>query len=533
MIVDHLAHDIFLLMLNLAQLRSVERIMAVFLEAMNDAQPAIRLRLAQDGDAGTGVGERVAIATMHYTFGHVWLEPATSSPSLEIAGLVRNALRMLALVLENRAQAQALADENVRLEEAVAARTEELLRTNTQLRIEIAEREYAEVQLRYLQDLLQNTINSLSTALITLNATGHILNWNLAAARLTGQALEGSQGQLLWQVCPELTRYRDMFEEVMRVKQAVYRHREPWTHEAGLAHHDVTVFPLTFNGLSGAVLRIEDVTQRVRLEEATFQATKMISVGRLAAGMAHEINNPLGSIMQGTQVLQRAFDLQNLHTLNYLDRCSLDPESLARYVEMRGLNEYFEGIRAAGSRAAKIITDLLSFSHDRAADFSLCDLNMLANQTLDLARTDYDLKTRYDFRNIALVCEFAPDLPPVLCDGPQIQQVILNLVRNAAQAVVEKSKSEATYQPQLTLRTQRRGPAVYLAVEDNGPGIPETVQQHLFEPFFTTKDVGSGTGLGLWVCWSIVVERHKGQILVETGAAGGARFVVVLPLQSP
>ncbi len=532
MIVDHLAHDIFLLMLNLSQLHSVDRIMAVFLEAMNAVQQVVRLRRAQDGDEETGVGERVAIATMHYTFGYVWLNPLTSMPEPEVLGLVRNALRMLALVLENRAQAQALADENVRLEDAVQARTEELSQANMQLRIEIAEREHAEVQLRYLQGLLQNTINSLSTALITLNATGHVLNWNLAAAQLTGRSLEGRQGQVLWQVCPPLARYRDVFEEVIREKQAAYRHRELWTNEPGLTYHDVAVFPLTTDGLSGAVLRIEDVTQRVRLEEATFQATKLISVGRLAAGMAHEINNPLASMMQGTQVLQRAFDSQNPHTLEHLRRCEINPESLACYVETRGLNDYFDGIRAAGLRAAKIIADLLRFSHDQTADFSPCDLNALMDQTLDLARADYDLKTRHDFHNIALVCDFAPDLPPVLCDGPQIQQVILNLVRNATQAMVAKSRGDGVYEPRLTLQTQRREGAVCLAIEDNGPGISESIRNHLFEPFFTTKDVGDGTGLGLWVCWSIVVERHKGQILVEKGDEGGARFVVVLPLQA-
>ncbi|MBN2005403.1 MAG: PAS domain S-box protein [Anaerolineae bacterium] len=533
MILDHLAHDIFLLMLNLSQLRSAERILEVFLEAMNHAQQAIQLRIAQDGDTETGVGERVAIATMHYTFGNVWLEPATPAPAPEVLGLVRNALKMLALVLENRAQAQALADENLRLEEAVQARTEELLQTNIQLRVEIAEREHAEEQQRYLQGLLQNIINSLPAALITLNATGHILNWNLTAAQLTGQALEGKQGQRLWQVCPELAHYQGLFEEVIRSQQAISRPREPWLHGNALAHRDITVFPLTANGLTGAVLRIEDVTQRVRLEEAAFLTTKMVSMGRLAAGMAHEINNPLGAIMQGAQILQRAFDLNNTHTLNLLDRCNLEPEKIACYLEERGLYEYLEGIRTAGARAAKIIEDLLYFSHDQAMDFSMYDLNALVNQTLDLAKTDYDLRTRYDFRNLGLVCEFAPDLPQVACDGAQIQQVILNLVRNAAQAMTEKSQSSTSsaYHPMLTLRTQHREHAIYIEVEDNGPGISETVKKHLFEPFFTTKDVGSGTGLGLWVCWSIVVERHHGQIYAETGNDGGARFVVALPIQ--
>jgi signal transduction histidine kinase len=118
----------------------------------------------------------------------------------------------------------------------------------------------------------------------------------------------------------------------------------------------------------------------------------------------------------------------------------------------------------------------------------------------------------------------------VLCDGQQIQQVVLNLVRNAAQAMAGKAERESLYRPRLMLRTGYREGWVRLEVEDNGPGIPEAVRERLFEPFFTTKGIGEGTGLGLWLCWSIVMERHKGRMWVESGEDNGARFVVELPV---
>ena len=230
--------------------------------------------------------------------------------------------------------------------------------------------------------------------------------------------------------------------------------------------------------------------------------------------------------MQSAQMLQIAFDTSRPRTRQYLQACGIDAASLESYLNKRELGEYLAGIRTSGARAAKIVADLLSFSRRSSSKAVRQDLNELIHQTLDLAATDYDLKKKYDFRNISIVRELDPDLPQVVCDGQQIQQVVLNLVRNAAQAMAESER-----RPCLTLRTRQKGTWVQMEVEDNGPGIPEKLQERLFEPFFTTKDIGEGTGLGLWLCWSIVVERHKGQIWTESVPGGGIRFVVELPLR--
>lgn len=405
--------------------------------------------------------------------------------------------------------------------------------------LDITERRQAVAEITRLQHLLQNITDSMPSALITLDPAGRVLTWNPAAEALTGRRADQVQGQSLWQACPELLRYRDLFERVIHGGQIAHQHKEQLTTEPGAVYRDVSVFPLEANDINGAVLRIDDVTRRVQLEDMMLQSAKMASVGGLAAGVAHEINNPLGAMMQSAQMLQLAFDTQRSRVRERLQDCGVDPAGLERYLQARGLVEYLEGIRSSGERAAKIVSDLLSFSRKSSSKAAPHDLNQLVEQTIDLAATDYDLKKRYDFRDMEVVRELAPSLPKVMCDGQQIQQVVLNLVRNAAHAMSEeKRRVGEDYRPRLTLRTSLvRGtrthePMMRLEVEDNGPGIPEEARARLFEPFFTTKGVGKGTGLGLWLCWSIVVERHKGRIWARPGLDSGSRFVVELPIAS-
>jgi PAS domain S-box-containing protein len=443
--------------------------------------------------------------------------------------------------------------EKLRLEgEKAAAEAEreqllnDLKQRNLQLDDQLNQLRKLNVEIVRLQHLLQSTTDSMPSALIVLDIEGRVLLWNPAAEVLTGQAAPQVQGQSLWQACPDLCRYRDLFEQALRERQVVRRHKEQLATEAGVAYRNVDVFPLSAKDIEGAVLRIDDVTERMRIEEIMRQSAKMASVGRLAAGIAHEINNPLSAMMQSAQMLQMTFDAHRSRTRERLQACGIDPAGLDRYLQEHNSIEYLTGIRSAGERAATIVSNLLSFSR-KSSKPALHDLNVLVQQTLDLAATDYNLKKKYDFRAIKIARELAPDLPKVLCDGQQIQQVVLNLVRNAAQGMETKRMAtqalgDTEYQPWLALRTalvkdegknqnaQPSKPMVRLEVEDNGPGLPAATQAQLFEPFFTTKDEGEGTGLGLWLAWSIVVEQHRGRIWGELSPAGGARFVIELPV---
>jgi PAS domain S-box-containing protein len=442
--------------------------------------------------------------------------------------------------------------EKLRLEnEKAAAETErerlldDLKQRNLQLDDHLNQLRRLNAEIARLQRLLQSATNSMPSALIVIDADGQVLLWNPAAEALTGQSVAQVQGQPLWQVCPELDRYRNLFDQALNERQVVHLHQEQVTTESRVTYRNVDVFPLSTENIEGAVLRIDDVADRVRIEEMVRQSAKMASVGRLAAGIAHEINNPLSAMMQSAQILQMTFDTQSPRTRERLQACGVNPGELDRYLQEHDTHGYLEGIRFAGGRAAKIVSDLLSFSR-KSSRPEPYDLNVLVEQTLDLAAADFDLRKKYDFREIEIVHELEPDLPEVLCDGQLIQQVVLNLVRNAAQEMVKKKQTtqarEEGYRPRLALRTSlvqgehgqgvepSHRPMVRLEIEDNGSGLSDAAQAQLFEPFFTTKDEGEGTGLGLWLCWSIIVEQHEGRIWGEPNSEGGARFVIELPV---
>jgi len=157
-------------------------------------------------------------------------------------------------------------------------------------------------------------------------------------------------------------------------------------------------------------------------------------------------------------------------------------------------------------------------------------VNDLLDKAVELGGADYDLKKKYDFRRIVIEREYQPDLPPIPCSMVQIQQVLLNLLGNAAHAMGDRSPDAPP--AKIILRSALEGDMVCIEVEDNGPGIDETTQHRIFEPFFTTKATGEGTGLGLSLSYFIIVNNHGGTISVVSAHGQGTRFIIRLPLQA-
>jgi signal transduction histidine kinase len=256
------------------------------------------------------------------------------------------------------------------------------------------------------------------------------------------------------------------------------------------------------------------------------QTEKMMSVGGLAAGMAHEINNPLSGVLQSSQNLQRRLspDLEvNRRTAEAL---GVDLQLVYRYLEERGILEFVESIQQSASRASRIVADMLAFSRSTTTEFLPERIDEILDTVLRLAASDYDLKKKYDFRQIEIVRDFDPQLESVVCDHTEIEQVFLNLVKNAAQAM---GHSNSPPPHRITLRTRRDGEYARIEVEDNGPGMDEQTRRRVFEPFFTTKAVGVGTGLGLSVSYFMITEQHKGTIDVTSTPGEGTCFTVRLP----
>ena len=247
------------------------------------------------------------------------------------------------------------------------------------------------------------------------------------------------------------------------------------------------------------------------MQYSLVQNEKMISLGNLAAGIAHEINNPLSGILQGSQVIISRLATDSPANLAAASQSGCQLSSIHSFMNMRGIFEMLSCIRESAMRASHIVKNMLQFSRKGNRTKALVDINDKLNESIKLCATDYSLKDKYDFRNIIIVREYDINLPAVPCVHPDIQQVFINLLTNAAQAMIQ------TPSPTIILRTMKEENMVRIEMEDNGPGMEDTVRDHIFEPFFSTKASASGTGLGLSISLFIVTEIHSGSIDVESG----------------
>lgn len=271
-----------------------------------------------------------------------------------------------------------------------------------------------------------------------------------------------------------------------------------------------------------------DITELKKMQEMMIQTEKMLSVGGIAAGIAHEINNPLGIIMQSAQLLELRTLTDFPKNIAAAEKIGLDLKLLEGYMNERNIPTCVRDIREAAKRAADIIRHMLDFSRRSDSDRKFCFVNEIIDRAITMAGSDYDLRKSFDFKRIKLIRDFADPMPGIHCCETEIEQVVLNLLRNAAQAM----GGVADLDPVITVRTRVEGENIVIEVEDNGPGIPPETARRIFEPFFTTKPPGQGTGLGLSVSYFIVTQTHGGSVQVKSDP-GRTCFHVELPLVVP
>ncbi len=390
------------------------------------------------------------------------------------------------------------------------------------------ERLQATKELVAARNLLENIINSTPSILVGIDAEGRVMQWNSQAEELSGVDAAQAQGQALDRVFPDLGNEMNSVLETMNVHDTQRHEHVPCLVKGEPRMLDVTVFPIATDGARGAVIRLDDVTDRVRIEEMMVQSEKMMSVGGLAAGMAHEINNPLAGILQNLQVMRNRVTHDTDRNTTAAREAGTSLEAIQAYMRSRGLLDMMESISEAGRRAAKVVDNMLSFSRKDEAHFAPNNLEEIIERSIELASNDYNLKKRFDFRHIRVLREIAA-IDPVPCEGSQIQQVLLNLLSNSAQAMAEHG--DESLEPQITVRLEAEAEYARIEVEDNGPGMTPETRKRVFEPFFTTKDVGHGTGLGLSVSYFIITENHGGTMNVSSAPGEGARFVFRIPFE--
>ncbi|MCB1820236.1 MAG: PAS domain S-box protein [Candidatus Competibacteraceae bacterium] len=394
---------------------------------------------------------------------------------------------------------------------------------------DITARKQQEKELMHLRNYLVNIIDSMPSILIGVDNSGMITQWNKEAQYSTGIPFEEALGKPLLKVFPRLAEELSRIHRAIRTRRKQVDSKRPRQEDGEVHYEDMTIYPLISNGVEGAVIRLDDVTEQVRMQEMMIQTEKMLSVGGLAAGMAHEINNPLAGMMQTANVLKsRLTDTRMPANLRAVEALGLSMEVLGAYLQERGVPRMLDDIQTSGIRLAEIVENMLSFARKGEGGGSLHDLRELIDKTLVLATTDYSLKKKYDFKTIEIVRDYAENLPPVPCESAEIQQVLLNLFRNGAEAMQSSGGRHQRFNVRTRLSKNRA--MACIEIEDNGPGMDESVRKRIFEPFFTTKPVGVGTGLGLSVCYFIITEIHKGEITVVSKPGKGARFVISLPI---
>jgi len=343
----------------------------------------------------------------------------------------------------------------------------------------------------------RHLVESASDAIVTLDANGRFTTVNHAAENISGYRREELVGQWFAPMLPD----DDLPKALAHFQQALAGETGLFESQFYRKDGEVRTISITYSTPQKdeeVLCLIRDVTDQKMLQEQLIQSEKMSAIGQLVSGVAHELNNPLAGISAFAQLLLAE------------KRFPPDQRTAA------------ETIYSEARRASRIVQNLLTFARQHKAEKVPTALNQVLDDTLELR--GYELRVR----GIDVRREYDESLPDTMADAHQLQQVFLNLITNAEQAMEQRDG----HHHRLTVRTRRSGDTMRIEIEDTGGGIPANLIERIFNPFFTTKPTGSGTGLGLSISLGIVRE-HEGRIWAEPVPQGGARFVVELPVIQP
>jgi len=371
---------------------------------------------------------------------------------------------------------------------------------------DITERKRAEEALRQSEEKHRIILKEIEDSYFEVDLAGNLTFFNDSTSNSLGYSVE----ELMGMSYREFTAREDI-EPVYKVFNKVYRTNRPnkgflWKvvrKDGTVGFVEATVSPL--RNPKGEIIGFRgvgrDITERKQAEEERRQleqkaqvTSRLASVGEMAAGVAHEINNPLTGVIGYAQLLMDRKDI---------------PSDIRR--DLAAINE-------GAQRVASIVKRLLAFSRQVKPERRYVDINELIESTLALRA--YHLSVN----NIKVATQLAPDLPETVADPGQLQQVFLNLVVNA-----ETEMKLARGKGKLLIKTEKVDNTIRISFKDNGPGIAKKNLERIFDPFFTTREIGQGTGLGLSLCYGIVAE-HNGKIYAESKLGKGATFIMELPV---
>ena len=483
------------------------------------------------------------------TAGHLRRQAAEFAQSGGVASILHRpappaeVLRTVDRVLDRERLAGVLA--------ALAGRTDEdrelyaeVRRYITALEREVLEREQAEREAREAHAANERLLLSISSVLIGLDGQMRIQKWNAVAETVLGipasQVLGRPFGEagLAW-----------VDERVLEGLRACHqRQQKTFLEDIAFTRADgnrgylglsATPVPFADGGAPGTLLLGADLTERRLLGAQLAQAQRLESIGQLAAGIAHEINTPIQYIGDNTRFLADSFEgLRQAVAAyaEYVDASRHGADAAARVAALEerlaeldlsylcaeippAIEQTLQGVESV----AKIVRAMKEFSHPGGEAKTAVNLNRAIENTV--------LVSRNEWKYVAdVVTDFDTALPPVCCYPGEFNQVVLNLIINAAHAIEERRQGDAAPKGTITISTRRLDECVQVQVRDTGCGIPEAVRARVFDPFFTTKPVGKGTGQGLALAHAIMVRRHGGTIGFDSQVGEGTTFTLTLPL---
>ncbi|HYA31981.1 MAG TPA: ATP-binding protein, partial [Thermodesulfovibrionales bacterium] len=353
------------------------------------------------------------------------------------------------------------------------------------LRLSRQELAEANRNLAYLKEFSENIIESAPAGIVTIDASLMVKYWNREMEALTGIKRSDAFNRPIMNLLPWFN-----LEILLKNEQ-----REITVETPFLQSFKINISPFK-DPSGGYVVILEDITEKKKMEEKLLQTSKLASIGKLTAGISHEIGNPLASISSLVQEM-RSLELHSTGDVEFT------MESL------RTINSHLE-------RIAKIVRSLGDFARISSAEKTVSNISEILDRTVNLVK--YDKR----FKHIHLETDIG-DIPFLKVNPDKIQQVFLNLILNALDAMPDGGT--------LRIAMERRDSFVEVVFNDSGAGIDESLQDRIFDPFFTTKTPGKGTGLGLSICYGIIRE-HNGTITVKSKRGEGTTFVIRLPAHS-
>jgi PAS domain S-box-containing protein len=388
---------------------------------------------------------------------------------------------------------------------------------------------------------LSTVVEQSPVAVVITDPKGQISYVNGKFTESTGYSLEevlGKNPRILNSGYAPLEMYAGLWQTVLSGKEwrGEFRNRKK---NGEMFWESAVISPIVDeNGkITHLVGMKQDITEQRAMESELRQAQKLEGIGQLAAGIAHEINTPTQFVTDNLTFLQDASkavsEMIGLYRKatggKFAEASPAVAESLRKAERDVDLDFYCEEVPRAiaqsldgARRVANIVRAMKEFSHPDLVEKIDTDLNKAVESTITVARSEWkyvaEMETHFD-----------ASLPPVFCNRGEVNQVILNLVVNAAHSIRDKVKDSE--KGRITISTERRGAFAEIAISDTGTGIPEAIQTRIYEPFFTTKEVGKGTGQGLALAHAVVVKKHQGKIWFETRMGTGTTFFVQLPIK--